>query len=353
MKALAVQDSDFFRLIIDFLPFETTFGRMTLKEFREKNSVLRYVSSHDQYRQISGVAAAQGEAIINGGYVYDSELLERFSELYPVEQVDAAGFAQTFEDIILAERESVFDLLQTADQVLRPFQCATDIKKYHELLKQTPTGRLSNCAACVQNSEVSYAVHILGQDNTAFEKAKPILSGKLRCVEVPHLTYGTLLLPLLRLNQPEEAARLHKIGYKLVSNSTALLGTISDHLLFLGITGEIAKAIQLLEKHFTPVFRAPDLNYRFQFYKAAKFLTERILLSNLKSIKIRMPKTFPDYKENGNYAVIDLDSWFGKEASRLASQFDSRNGNDSYMEDLKGLKAFHELSQKHLQENNQ
>lgn len=130
MKALAVQDSDFFRLIIDFLPFETTFGRMTLKEFREKNSVLRYVSSHDQYRQISGVAAAQGEAIINGGYVYDSELLERFSELYPVEQVDAAGFAQTFEDITLTERESVFDLLQTADQVLRPFQCATDIKKF-------------------------------------------------------------------------------------------------------------------------------------------------------------------------------------------------------------------------------
>ncbi|EMK18817.1 hypothetical protein [Leptospira kirschneri] len=226
-------------------------------------------------------------------------------------------------------------------------------QKYHELLKQTTAkGRLADCAACVQNSEVFYAVH-LGQDEVALEKAKSILSGKLRCAEVPHLTYGTLLLPLLRLNQPEEAARLHKIGYRLVSNSTALLGTISEHLLFLGITGEIAKAIQLLEKHFAFAFRAPDLNYRFQFYKAAKFLTERILLSNLKSIKIRMPKTFPDYKENGNYAVIDLDSWFGKEASRLASQFDSRNGNDSYMEDLKGLKAFHELSQKHLQENNQ
>lgn len=103
---------------------------MTLKEFREKNPVIRYVSSHDQYRQISGVAAAQGEAIINGGYVYDSELLERFSELYPVEQVDAAGFAQTFEDITLEERDSVFDFLQVADQVLRPFQCVTDIKKF-------------------------------------------------------------------------------------------------------------------------------------------------------------------------------------------------------------------------------
>lgn len=106
---------------------------MTLKEFRKKNPVLRYVSSHDQYRQISGVAAAQGEAIINGGYVYDSELLERFSELNPnvfVEPVDAAGFAQTFQDITLEERESTFDLLRAADQVLRTFQCATDIKKF-------------------------------------------------------------------------------------------------------------------------------------------------------------------------------------------------------------------------------
>ncbi|KPA27208.1 Uncharacterized protein AMR48_2050 [Leptospira interrogans] len=222
-------------------------------------------------------------------------------------------------------------------------------QKYHELLKQTTAkGRLADCAACVQNSEVFYAVH-LGQDELALEKAQPILSGKLRCAEVPHLTYGTLLLPLLRLNQPEEAARLHKIGYKLVSNSTGLLGTISNHLLFLGITGEIAKAIQLLEKHFTSAFGASDRNHRFEFYRAVKFLMERILLSNLKSIKIRMPKTFPNYKEDGNYAVIDLDSWFGEEALKLASQFDSRNGNDSYMKNLGELKALHELAQKHSQ----
>lgn len=220
-------------------------------------------------------------------------------------------------------------------------------KKYHEMLKQTPKGYLSDCAACMQDSEVFYAVHILGQDELALEKAQPIISGKLRCAGgVPHLTYGTLLLPLLRLNQPEEAARLHKIGYKLVSNSTGLLGTISDHLLFLGITGEIAKAIQLLKKHFTSAFGVSDLDHRFEFYRAVKFLMERILLSNLKSIKIRMLKAFPNYKEDGNYAVIDLDSWFGEEALKLASQFDSRNGNDSYMEDLK---AFHELAQKHSQ----
>ncbi|MCH1912151.1 hypothetical protein L9Z41_09275 [Leptospira noguchii] len=65
-----------------------------------------------------------------------------------------------------------------------------------------------------------------------------------------------------------------------------------------------------------------------------------------------MSKMFPEYKESGNYTITDLNSWCGKEASRLASQFDSRNGNDSYVKNL-NLTALHELAQKHSQENNQ
>ncbi|WP_338132530.1 hypothetical protein [Leptospira weilii] len=39
----------------------------------------------------------------------------------------------------------------------------------------------------------------------------------------------------------------------------------------------------------------------------------------------------------------------------MASRFDNRNGNDSYMKNLGNLKALHELTQKqknHSQENN-
>ncbi|EQA71517.1 hypothetical protein [Leptospira noguchii] len=43
---------------------------------------------------------------------------------------------------------------------------------------------------------------------------------------------------------------------------------------------------------------------------------------------------FPEYKESGNYTITDLNSWCGKEGSRLASQFDSRNGNDYYVKNL-------------------
>lgn len=133
MKALAVQDDEFYRLIIDFLPFETTMGSMTLKEFQRDNPVIRYVPNHDQYRQIAGVAAAQGDGVIDGGYVYDAELLERYGELFPeacVEAVDAASLAQSFEELSLEEQDRTFELIRQADQALRPYHCATDIKKF-------------------------------------------------------------------------------------------------------------------------------------------------------------------------------------------------------------------------------
>ena len=65
-----MEDDEFFKLFIDWLPFETTLGQMTLGEYRqrEKNTI-RYVPSRDQFRQIAGVAAAQKVCIINAASV--------------------------------------------------------------------------------------------------------------------------------------------------------------------------------------------------------------------------------------------------------------------------------------------
>src|SRR5262249_22246314 len=88
IKALAAGDDDFYRLFIDWLPFETSTGEMTLGEYRKKNPVLRWVPTRDQFRQIAQVAGAQGECIVNGGYAYDADLLERFTEVFPNEQAE-------------------------------------------------------------------------------------------------------------------------------------------------------------------------------------------------------------------------------------------------------------------------
>jgi molecular chaperone HtpG len=148
IKALAVRDDEFYRLFIDWLPFETTLGEMTLGEYRKQNPVLRYVTHLDQFRQIARVAAAQDLCILNGAYTYNTELLEKFAEVFPdeqVEEVDPAGLMQSFEDLTLDERERMFALIKAADIVLQPFKCAAEIKKF--LPKELPALYSTNADA--------------------------------------------------------------------------------------------------------------------------------------------------------------------------------------------------------------
>jgi molecular chaperone HtpG len=157
IKALAVQDDEFFRLFIDYLPFETSLGEMTLAEYRKDNPVLRYVLNLDQFRQIARVAAAQGLCVLNGAYTYNTELLEKFAETFPdvpVEVVDPSALAQSFEELDLRERDEVFHFVQLADRVLQPFKCSAEIKKFRpaELPTLYSTSQDANFLRSVEQS---------------------------------------------------------------------------------------------------------------------------------------------------------------------------------------------------------
>jgi len=131
-KALAVEDDEFFKVIADLLPFETTQGLLSLGEIRA-NAPVRYAPTVDQFRQIAGVAAAQGLCVVNGGYVNDSDLLERLAEVYPdveVEPVDASDVAQGFEELSAAERDSAFAFLRGADDALRGYGCRAELRRF-------------------------------------------------------------------------------------------------------------------------------------------------------------------------------------------------------------------------------
>ena len=140
IKALAVEDDDFYRIFIEYLPFETSLGQMSLKEYFEHHDTLRYVDTRDQFRQISPVASSESICIINAGYAYDRELLEKLPDVFPkrrVERFDVSDFSQNFEDLTLNEREAIFDFIRLADVVLQPFRCSVEVKKFEP--QQLPT----------------------------------------------------------------------------------------------------------------------------------------------------------------------------------------------------------------------
>ena len=133
IKALAVEDDEFFDLVKDWLPFETSLGTMLLGDYRQHQKSVRYVRNRDEFRQIVGVAAAQKICIIDAGYTYDEELLQRLDQRNPsqlVERLDVSELAQEFGELSIDERNATFDFVRFAESVLEPFGCAVQLKRF-------------------------------------------------------------------------------------------------------------------------------------------------------------------------------------------------------------------------------
>ncbi|MDX6612386.1 MAG: molecular chaperone HtpG [Blastocatellia bacterium] len=133
IKALAVADEDFFRIFMNWLPFETNLGTMTLTEYIKDNAVVRYVADLDQFRQTARIAAAQSLCIINAAYTYDADLLHKLVEMFPrlaLFQVDGTRLTHNFEYLTLAEQDDAAEFMETAAEVLLPFQCGVEIRTF-------------------------------------------------------------------------------------------------------------------------------------------------------------------------------------------------------------------------------
>jgi molecular chaperone HtpG len=116
VKALALHDDEMLRLVEQWWPMETNTGRMTLAEFRARHGVVRYAATTDEFRQLAAVAAAQDLAVVNGGYTYDTEIIERLPGL------DRSMLIERLEPTDLTTR---FDTLEpSVELALRPFLVA-------------------------------------------------------------------------------------------------------------------------------------------------------------------------------------------------------------------------------------
>ncbi|MGX7669042.1 HSP90 family protein [Plantactinospora sp. DSM 117369] len=116
VKALALHDDEMLRLVERWWPMETNTGQTTLAEFRERHGLIRYAASIDEFRQLAGVAAAQDLAVVNAGYTYDTEIIERLPT------VDRSVLVERLEPNDLTTR---FDALDPAAELaLRPFVVA-------------------------------------------------------------------------------------------------------------------------------------------------------------------------------------------------------------------------------------
>jgi HSP90 family molecular chaperone len=133
VKALALHDDDMLRLVDRWLEYETSAGPMTLAQFRTRHPGGRYTSSVDEFRQLSAVSGAQGVGLVNGGYVYDGDILARLPRIDPearLDRLDPAELATHLGPVAPAAELAARPVLAAAARALDPLGCEVVLRDF-------------------------------------------------------------------------------------------------------------------------------------------------------------------------------------------------------------------------------
>jgi molecular chaperone HtpG len=133
VKALALHDDEMLRVVDQWCPMETNYGRMTLAEFRARHGIVRYCATTDEFRQLAAVAAAQGLPVVNGGYSYDSEIVERLPSLdraIMVDRLDPSDLTTRFDTLDPDTQLTLRPFLGLAQRVMERLGCEVVLRAF-------------------------------------------------------------------------------------------------------------------------------------------------------------------------------------------------------------------------------
>ncbi|MGO4636801.1 HSP90 family protein, partial [Streptomyces sp. 2RAF24] len=117
-----------------WLPFETTDGRLSLDEFARRHPVVHFTRTVEEFRQVAAIAAAQGIGVVNGGYTYDTELVERLPEVRPgtvVAELDADTVTAHLDAVDPARELALTGFLSVARATLDALGCDVSLRSFH------------------------------------------------------------------------------------------------------------------------------------------------------------------------------------------------------------------------------
>ncbi len=132
LKSLVAYDDELASFLTRWLSLETTAGRMTIEDLVSRRKTIRYTESLEEFRQIAAIVPAE-EPVVNGGYVYDAEIIRRLPFLFEgavVESVALASLLDTLAVPALAERATVLAFEQRASAVLRSFDVQVSVRSF-------------------------------------------------------------------------------------------------------------------------------------------------------------------------------------------------------------------------------
>ncbi|MEZ7755693.1 HSP90 family protein [Microbacterium paraoxydans] len=130
LKSLVRHDEELARFITRWLTVETTHGTLRIGELVERYPHVRYAQTVDEFRQVAGISPSD-EVLVNGGYLYDADLIRLLPDIYPqvtVEKVDVTGELDRLDPPPLDDRDIAMALESRAGAVLAASDCSVVVR---------------------------------------------------------------------------------------------------------------------------------------------------------------------------------------------------------------------------------
>lgn len=130
LKSLVRHDEELARFITRWLSVETSLGRMSIGELVGRFNHVRYAETVDEYRQVVGITDTT-TPLVNGGYLYDGELIRMLPELFSdvtVERIDVNSELDRLDPVPLDDRDAGLDLERRAGEVLTTVGCDVAVR---------------------------------------------------------------------------------------------------------------------------------------------------------------------------------------------------------------------------------
>lgn len=184
----------------------------------------------------------------------------------------------------------------------------------------------ADCLACEANTLVRDGL-FQSDFEEAEKRAAGILSGRVRCAEIPHLTLSHLVLPAELAGQSEKATAHHQKGYRLVRSNVKFVGEAGLHMAYLSACGEVERASRLLKTHvgWLEQNRTPIAHYHFLL--GATAACQALTGKRKRGLKLPLPSKWLVAWGDKALGPDELAQRFEYEGRALAQAFDRRNEN--------------------------
>lgn len=217
--------------------------------------------------------------------------------------------------------------LQTAD-----FETA---RKAHKQFMRMSRTFLSDCHACELDALSEYLADT-GKNAIGVRKAEDLINSGMKCAKVPDTTYAQVLLPMVKIGRAKDAMAYHKKGYPRIRKFVGDQWHWGQHMAYLALTQNDAKALKLLQTHLADVEASHDPQAILAFMRNTLIVLE-CLADRREKVKLRLPSESPLANDSGEYDLADLAKKVLGRAKEMSQRFDRRNGNSYQMELLDEL----------------